>query len=1650
MKRFISMLLSISMVLSLCSSSLSVSAVDTTSTVQTEGTGQVSTLFENELNEKMADLSNDFGITSVEVTDNTAVVKYHAVKDCTIVIGIYEDDGTNGAHMLSFKKAELKATETEAEVALVNLPECFYLKAYLIDTDTLHPVAKVYESPNYTKQMKDFFNRTVDDFPEERVWNLDGSDTTNFMVLAKGVKVVNMNNEIDFDNISITRNSVSVSSGADADETLLDLKKGDPFMFFTKDGVVHGIVTSVSINGGKATVNFSEASMEDMFEHIRIEVESESDAPDDLPTEDATPFSMNANDLPSLYNSYSDSINDVQQVYGARSLGTSSSANIPKINKSFGEEEILKFNVSGGIPDNEDDEDAEDAKIKLEGEVTASLSLKAPGSLKIYHSAYNEDEITYAEVAVAPMLNVALSGEGSITIEHDFLGKHGKKIYIAGDLLALNFQLTGELKLAVSGDVNVDIPIMGQAVLTADFKSDDMVDFDKVPKNVTVNSSAKFTITVSLTLKVSLKLLDVEIVDFCLLGAGVEAGIEAELEISLLDNSLSAGKPEKKHYCKPGECFNIEFSLTLKFELFLESPVLKPFKKDDFNFSLEIDEDFKFDPKEGSLTIPLIKIPFIDGKEFYFKTSDFRIYAGSCPEIAYRTDLDVIDIAYKDEKDIDNVPHIKGAKIQYEDSTGHSENEVTDGENPTSIYLRGDEPAVLTITCDGYKDHEFTIEEVTESERYTIALTPNANVKTIQIESLPNKTVYKIGEKLDITGLTIRAMYDDGRSEVIEVTSDMVSGFDNSKNGDVPVKVTYTDSFGGTAEVSFNVKINNGHVDRIEMESLPSKLSYYVGEDSINVLSTYINVYYKDGIESEKVSVGKDMISGFDTSTVGEKVITVTYTDSYGDTAETTFNITVEAYPIVGIEMETLPTKLEYGLGDKRFSVEGASIRILYNDGREPVIEPVTISMTSGFDTSTMGDKVITVTYCNSYGTEYTTTFTISVADSGISSIKILQLLDKNRYCQINGELNYEDSILQVDYADGQVKRMQITEEMTGAFDSSRLGVFPVTVSYGGHEVQYEVEVVENLKKVCRIDFYERGQMVYAGDYEDNPYAGNTSYTVYEYYLDGTYESYFTGYTKYRFDENYDIIINDDLGGTIKIKNFDHTELGIHEMTTEYYTPDGALDTSVQSASIWYSVHEGKGGFDRSETAKEGDKISFDYRVTDGGTFGYQCVIGESFNFDRYYFCFYMYVPDSESETGLKTEWQSHYDLSEATYLGGFDSSYPTRSSNSRAAHFEYDGYVFTILYSVDTISLESTEETASTASYSEPLALYNNANTLVETSYLQPVPVMTSNSELLKVLSQLKSADFTGLLTDEIYNYYVVKNTKAVDILSEDNLLFIGQAVSDSSGKLSVEYETTTGEDGEIILKPMSYIDLSTVVLDINVSDPVYNGKEQTVLPVIKLNGKLLEKDVDYVLSGDTAAKDVGKYTIIVKGIGDYTGTVEISYEIKNSSSGGTANPPSGGNTGNNGNKPSNPVIPSTSTKTWTVIVKNLVTGKTTSANAKRDGNDVVINLGSKNNDYYANAYSADGEFLDGVLIKNGTAKFINLEENNFRIEIDSVPHFDDVSSDAGFYVDEYVTEVTQNKPYAVIILVIAVTGVCVIGWKKKKDRKSNNSCRF
>ncbi|MBQ7223992.1 MAG: bacterial Ig-like domain-containing protein [Clostridia bacterium] len=87
-------------------------------------------------------------------------------------------------------------------------------------------------------------------------------------------------------------------------------------------------------------------------------------------------------------------------------------------------------------------------------------------------------------------------------------------------------------------------------------------------------------------------------------------------------------------------------------------------------------------------------------------------------------------------------------------------------------------------------------------------------IEKITIEQNPNKTSYKIGESIDLSGLEVSATYykdSEGNrpdDELISVSNSMISGFDSSKAGDVTVTVTYE-----KRSATFTVTIENATAD---------------------------------------------------------------------------------------------------------------------------------------------------------------------------------------------------------------------------------------------------------------------------------------------------------------------------------------------------------------------------------------------------------------------------------------------------------------------------------------------------------------------------------------------------------------------------------------------------------------------------------------------------------------------------------------------------------------------------------------------------------------------------------------------------------------------------------------------------------------------
>lgn len=213
-------------------------------------------------------------------------------------------------------------------------------------------------------------------------------------------------------------------------------------------------------------------------------------------------------------------------------------------------------------------------------------------------------------------------------------------------------------------------------------------------------------------------------------------------------------------------------------------------------------------------------------------------------------------------------------------------------------------------------------------------------VTRLEVTHMPTKARYFVGETFDSTGLAITAYYNDNTSE--QVTGYTLSRPDMSAYGSKTVTVTFDEK-----TVDFSILVVD--ISGIEVKTMPTKVEYQKG-DVFDTTGLSILVKYTDGT-SETKTTGFE-VSGFDSSSVGEKTITVTY-----KTHTATFKVTV--YDLSGIRITSFPSKVYYKIGES-FNPSGLTVAEVRQDGTEKEITDYDIS---GFDSSTAGSKTITVSY---------------------------------------------------------------------------------------------------------------------------------------------------------------------------------------------------------------------------------------------------------------------------------------------------------------------------------------------------------------------------------------------------------------------------------------------------------------------------------------------------------------------------------------------------------------------------------------------------------------------------------------------------------------------------------------------------------------
>jgi hypothetical protein len=307
----------------------------------------------------------------------------------------------------------------------------------------------------------------------------------------------------------------------------------------------------------------------------------------------------------------------------------------------------------------------------------------------------------------------------------------------------------------------------------------------------------------------------------------------------------------------------------------------------------------------------------------------------------------------------------------------------TDAADGSTVITAETGTKTVTVSYGG-KTAEFVI---------TVSAGNAATLTSIAVTSPPDKTAYIIGEALDLSGLAVTGHYDDGKTASV---SGYTLSWNNADVADGSTVVTaetgtktVTVSYGGKT-AAFTVTVNTAALVSIAVTSPPDKTNYVTGE-TFDITGLVVTGTYSDNTtRQETVSLAN--VSGYNASTPGQQTLTVTIN---GKTAA--FTVTVDAITLSGIEITALPGTITYDIGDE-LDLSGLAVTAVYSDGSGETV-PITADNISGFDSSTAGEKTLTVTYGGK-----TVTFTVTVVLRNLTLRERLDMVNGTGTIVVNAD----------------------------------------------------------------------------------------------------------------------------------------------------------------------------------------------------------------------------------------------------------------------------------------------------------------------------------------------------------------------------------------------------------------------------------------------------------------------------------------------------------------------------------------------------------------------------------------------------------------------------------------------------------------------
>ena len=361
----------------------------------------------------------------------------------------------------------------------------------------------------------------------------------------------------------------------------------------------------------------------------------------------------------------------------------------------------------------------------------------------------------------------------------------------------------------------------------------------------------------------------------------------------------------------------------------------------------------------------------------------------------------------------------------------------------TGVYADGStkRQRITASSITGYNPHvtgkqtlTFTIDGV--RTQLAVNVVPLTSLKVIQN---PTKTIYRVGDAFNASGLLIEGTYANGAVKTETITTSQLSGYNLANQGTQTVTASL---YGKTTNFPIRVLAKDAPVlQKIALTQLPTKQKYYQGE-ALNLSGLTVTGTYADG-RTQTETITPAHITGYNALRGGKQTLTVNING-----LKASFNVDVVAMD--ALVVKNLPTKREYRVGEQ-LQLSGLQVIGRYADGTERV-ESVDSRHVTGFNSARTGTQTVRVTV-NGRATSF------DVKVMSVTGISVSKLPNKVEY--FPGEpLELAGFQIQAEYSDQTVQNFDGSYATVTGYNPNLWGDQVLTVTYDGFTTQFKIRVL--------------------------------------------------------------------------------------------------------------------------------------------------------------------------------------------------------------------------------------------------------------------------------------------------------------------------------------------------------------------------------------------------------------------------------------------------------------------------------------------------------------------------------------------------------------------------------------------------------------